>query len=120
MLSQPVDLHIGVQLAQLVGDRHVPLSVAQTDRRGDVQHAPGTCVAPDPSPGRLRRKREVTQQQVDLDRVTYMRAVARALEQDEVTAGRFGERDPATWPGDRVVRPLDHQNWAADPAGQLT
>ena len=37
VLGEPVDLEVGVELAQLVGDRDVPLGVTETDRRGDVQ-----------------------------------------------------------------------------------
>ena len=37
MLGQPVDLEVGMELPQLVGDRHVALGVAEPDRGGDVQ-----------------------------------------------------------------------------------
>ena len=40
MLRQPVDLEIGVQRAQLVGDRDVASRVTEADRRGEVQRAP--------------------------------------------------------------------------------
>ena len=39
VLREPVDLEVGVQLAQLVGDRDVALGVAEPDRRGDVERA---------------------------------------------------------------------------------
>ena len=43
MLSEPVDLEIRTQLAQLRGDRDVPARVAETDRRGDVERAPASA-----------------------------------------------------------------------------
>ena len=42
MLGEPVDLEIGVEFAQLVGDRDVALRVAKADRRGDVERALAT------------------------------------------------------------------------------
>src|SRR5215203_86434 len=39
MLGQPVDLEVGMDLAQRVGDRDVALRVAEADRRGDVERA---------------------------------------------------------------------------------
>ena len=61
---------------------------------------------------------ELAQQQVDLDGVAHVRAVAGALEQHEVAAGRLGERDPAARAGDRVVGALDHEHRAADARAQ--
>src|ERR1700733_2473583 len=48
-----------------------------------------------------------------------MRPMTRTLQQDEIATGRLGERYPATWPGDRIGRALDHQHRAANPAAQL-
>jgi hypothetical protein len=39
MLSEPVDLEVGVKLAQLVGDRGVALRVAEPDGGGDEEGA---------------------------------------------------------------------------------
>ena len=39
VLREPVDLEVGVELAQLVGDRGVALRVAEPDRGGDVEGA---------------------------------------------------------------------------------
>ena len=119
MLGEPVDLQAGMQLAQLAGDRDVALGVAQADRRGDVERALAARPAARPARAWARGDGEVAQQQVDLDRVAHVRAVARALEQYEITAGRLGERDPAAGPGDRVGRALNHQHRAANPAAQL-
>src|ERR1700733_15610255 len=99
MLGKPVDLHIRVQLAQLVSDRHIALRMAKADRRGDVQHALGAGLAADPARRRPRGEREVTQEQVDLDRIAPMRAMTRALEEDEVATSRLGERGSAARPG---------------------
>ena len=81
VLGQPVDLKVRHQRSQLTRDRHVPLRVAQADRRGDVQRPLAAC--PRTGPGRSRGALgldEVAQHQVDLDRVARLRAVARALE----------------------------------------
>ena len=50
MLREPVDLEIGMEAAQLVGDRHVALRVAQPDGRGDVERSlrPGLAASPPP------------------------------------------------------------------------
>jgi hypothetical protein len=47
-----------------------------------------------------------------------MLAMARALQQGELAAGRLGECDPATLASDRVGGALDHQHRAADTAAQ--
>ena len=39
VLREPVDLEVGMEPAQLVGDRRVALRVAEADRRGDVEGA---------------------------------------------------------------------------------
>ncbi len=49
MLRQPVDLEVGMQLAQLVGDRRVTLCVAEPDRRGDVERALAARLAAHPA-----------------------------------------------------------------------
>ena len=46
---------------------------------------------------------ELADQQVDPDRVAHVRAVAGALEQDQIAAGRLGERVPRPGPGSRPV-----------------
>ena len=77
MLGEPVDLEVGMELAQLVGDRGVALGVAEPDRRGDVERALAARLAAHPAARRRRRLHEVAQQQVDLDRVARVRDVAR-------------------------------------------
>ena len=49
MLGEPVDLEVGMQLAQLVGDRRVALRVPEADRRGDVERALAARLARAPS-----------------------------------------------------------------------
>src|SRR6186997_274720 len=39
-LREPVDLDVRTKLAKFVGDRYVPLGVAEPDRRRDVQSSP--------------------------------------------------------------------------------
>ena len=39
VLGKPVDLEVGMQLAQLVSDRDVTLGMPEPDRRGDVERA---------------------------------------------------------------------------------
>ena len=70
MLREPVDLEVGMELAQLVGDRDVALRVAEPDRRGDVERAPAARLAAHPARAAARAGvDEVAQEQVDLDRV---------------------------------------------------
>ncbi len=114
MLREPVDLEIGMQLAQLVGDRRVALRVAEPDRRGDVERALAARLAAHPAPRGRRRRDEVAQQQVDLHRVARVRQVAGALERDELAAGRLRERDALRVRADRVLVAVDDEHRAAD------
>jgi hypothetical protein len=81
VLGEPVDLQVGVELAQLGGDRDVPLGVPEPDRRGDVERPPATGLAAHPAPWRRCRLDEVAQQQIDPDRIADVRRVAGALQQ---------------------------------------
>ena len=72
VLGEPVDLQVGVQRAQLAGDRHVALGVPEPDRRGDEQRAGAAVGAEDGGVARRARPSEgvlgeVAQRQVDLD-----------------------------------------------------
>ena len=80
VLGEPVDLEVRVQLAQLVRDRGVALRVPEADRRGDVERPLAARLAAHPARRRTRGGEELAQQQVDLDRIAHVRAVARALE----------------------------------------
>src|SRR5687768_12701942 len=110
MLGEPVDLEVGLEPPQLVGDRSIALRVAEPDRRGDVERALGARLAAHPATRWWRWLHEVAQQQVDLDRVADVGTVPRSLEQDERAACLLGEGDAATRARDRVVRSLDHQD----------
>ena len=57
VLRQPVDLEVGMELAQLVRDRRVALCVAEPDRGGDVERAPAAGLAAHPAPRRRRAAR---------------------------------------------------------------
>jgi len=81
MLGQPVDFQVGMEPAQRVGDGRVPAGVSQPDRRGEVQGALGPGAPPCPAarcsrPVRLEPVHELADEQVDLDRVAGMGAVA--------------------------------------------
>ena len=93
VLGQPVNLQIGVELAQLVGDGHVALGMPEPDGRGDEQGAlrsGGGSAGPAPRAGGPRGH-EVAKQQVDLHRVARVRAMAGPLQGDHAApplAGR--------------------------------
>ena len=57
VLREPVDLEVGVELAQLVRDRGVALRVAEADRRRDVERALAAGSASRPAGRRRRRQR---------------------------------------------------------------
>ena len=74
VLGEPVDLQVGVQPAQLAGDRDVALGVAEPDRRGDKQRARAAVRAVNSGVARRALPSEhilgeVAQRQVDLDRL---------------------------------------------------
>ena len=82
VLGQPVDLQVGMLLAELVGDGQVAAGVSQPDRRRHVQCALAPGPARRPAP-RLRlewrgssRIHEVANEEVHLDRVADLREVA--------------------------------------------
>ena len=96
VLREPVDLEVGMQLAQLVGDGGVALGVAEADRRGDVERALAPRLAPRPAPrlaggGSTKSRRS---------RFTFTGSrtcgdMAAALQRHELAAGRLGERRAA-------------------------
>ena len=128
VLRQPIDFEIGMEPAQLFGDRHVALGVAEPDRRADVQGAPaaaataappGAVARSHPLADRLRALGEIAQQQVDLHGVASLGNVARALEAHEGAAGQLGERGAGVVGANGVVASVDHQGRATDLGGQL-
>jgi hypothetical protein len=94
MLGQPVDLQIGVQLAELVGDCGVALRVAEPDRRRDVERPSPARLAAHPAVRRTRRSHEVAQQQVHLDWIARVREVAGPLEDRKLAVRKL--REPRT------------------------
>ena len=119
MLRQPVDLQVGMQKAQLVGDRGVALRVAQSDGRGDVERALAPRPAAHPAPRGRRRREEVAEQQVHLHRVAHVRRMARSLQLHVLPVRVLGER-LAAGRGDDGVRPaLDDEQRAGHAPGEL-
>ncbi len=55
VLREPVDLEVGVPLAQLGGDGEVAARVAEADRGGEVERPLGAALRPDPGPRRCQR-----------------------------------------------------------------
>ena len=88
VLGQPVDLQVRVQLAQLVGDRHVAARVAEPDRRGQVERPrggrarPASQVAAGRSAGAIRSTNSADQP-VDQHRVARLVPVAAALDEHQ-------------------------------------
>ena len=58
-LGQPVDLQVGVQGPQLVGDRQVAADMAQPDRRADVQRTAPAVAGAAPGTLALRLRRQI-------------------------------------------------------------
>src|SRR3954447_26859386 len=115
VLREPVDFEIRMELAELVGDRHVALRVAQTDRGGDVERTLAPRLATYPRLRARGRRDEVAQQVVDLDGVAHMRAMPRTFEHHELCARRLGQPHAAVVTRDLVTRALDDQHRALDP-----
>ena len=115
VLGEPVDLEVGMELAQLVGDRHVALGMAEPDRRRDVERALAARLAAHPAARRLGGLDEVAEQQVDLHRIAHVRAVAATPRATtSVAARRFGERGAAGDAGAARPRsPWMHEHRAA-------
>ena len=124
ILGEPVDLEVGLQPAQLAGDRHVALGVAQADRRGDVERpwaAVGavhrrvarSALAPEGILG------EVAQRQVDLHRLAGVREVAGARHDLELAAGEAGQCPRVAVRRDLVAVSGEHQHRAVEALRQL-
>ncbi len=119
VLGEPVDFEAGMELAQLIGDRHIPLRVAQADWRADVERAPRPAPAARPAGHRRRRAGEVAEQQVERDRVARMRRVPGTVERDQRPVRQLGERGAGGMGPDRVVAAVHDQHRAADPGREL-
>ena len=114
VLRKPVDLDVGVRLAQLVRDGDVALRVAEPDGRGDVERALATGLPTRPAMRWGRRLGEVPEKEVELDRIAQVRCMAGAFEHHQPTARVLGERHPAGQVGHPVAVPVYDQNRAPD------
>ena len=116
-LGEPVDLQIGVELAQLVGDGRVSLRVAEADRRRDVERALAPRLAAHPARaaagGGCTKSRS---RRLALHRVTRMDEVPAALDRHELAGRDPGELDAAGMRGDRILVAVDHEHRAASPS----
>src|SRR6266508_5084201 len=92
MLCEPVDLEVGVELAELDRDRHVALRVPEPDRRGDVERALAARLASHPARCRPGGNDEVTEQEIDLDWIADVRRVTRSFQHHEIASRLLGER----------------------------
>ena len=120
VLGQPVDLQIGVERAQLVGDGDVPPDVAESDRRGHVQRSLRTPIRARPATKPWRRSvEEVAQREVDAHGIAGLRAVSRPSEADKSAAGELGRLGADGVRHDAVVLTVDHQHRAAHPSTEL-
>ncbi len=121
VLGEPVDLQVGVELAELVGDRRVPQRMAEPDRRGDVERPLGTSGGAHPGtrrrclPGpRADRVDELFDQPVDDDRIARLRAVPSPADGDELAAGQLGEGHAGRVRTDAVVVAVDDEHGRGD------
>jgi hypothetical protein len=120
VLGQPVDLYVGVETAQLVGDGEVAAGVPQPDGRGEVEHPTGAAARPGPRGrrrvwgGGVKGPHEVVDEQVDPDRVAEEEAVATALDQHEGRLGQLGEPPADAVRAHPVVGPVDHEHRTPD------
>jgi len=79
VLREPVDLEVGMERAQLAGDRHVPPRMPEADRRGDKQRTPAAAACARPVPWRDPGRDELADQPVDAHWITGLRAVPGAV-----------------------------------------
>ena len=114
MLREPVDLEVGVELAQLVGDRRVALRVPEPDRRGDVERTLPTRLAAHPAARRRGRLDEVPQEQIDLHGIARVRQVAGALDRHEGPARSLRERCSLLVRTDQIAVSMDDERRIAD------
>ena len=96
ILRQPVDLQVGMQLAQLAGDGDVAPAMAEADRRGEIERAFFAAAARlVRAAGRGDAKppvEEVVDQRVALGGIAAERIVAAARDGDELAAGQLGHQ----------------------------
>ena len=118
VLRQPVDLQIGVQLAQLARDGDVAPAVPQADRRGEVERL--LCLARGRRPLLAGRRNaepaieEIVDQIVALGRKASERIVPAARNGEQLRSRQLGHHLGARMGLDLVVVAVDQQQWAAD------
>ena len=125
VLGEPVDLQVRMMLPQLSGDSQVASGVPEPDWGGEVERLLRAAPGPHPRgawpgrPPRVDRVGELSDQVVDLDRVTPDRRVAAAIQKDELAAGELDETLADDGRTDAVLGPVDGQHRALDAAGDV-
>src|ERR1700733_15022588 len=114
MLRQPVDLKIGVEVPQLIGNRDVAPRVPKANRGGDVKRAAAAGLGARPSRGGSPPLHELADQEVDPHRISRQGNVPRAMERDHIPAGRSGRRLALNVRAAQVAVAVDHE-WGAPP-----
>ena len=118
MLRQPVDLEIGMALAEGIGDGYVAAGVSEPNRRGDEQGTFAARLSTGPrTPFRLGRVDafdEFSQEEIEADRIAPIRCMAGALEEHQFGPERRGERDSRRRRNDGIVGAMNDESRAAD------
>ena len=94
VLGKPLDLETRDLLAELIRDGHVTPRVAEADRRRHVERASRPAHGAPPRNQRCCGQEEVGDGEIDGDRVTRVRGVARALHREEPSSGYLRQRGP--------------------------
>ncbi len=120
VLGEPVDLDVRMQPAQLVGDGDVATRMAEADRGRQEQHPPLAIERSGPAPrDRLSRAEiadEVTDRVVDDDRLSRLREMPGAVEQQQAPAGQLGDPLAADERLAAVLDTVDRQDRATHAA----
>ena len=120
VLGEPVDLEVGVELAQLVGDRGVALRVAEPDRRGDVERAlPARLAA---RPARAAARAGATKSRSSRFTLTGSRACGKWPDPSRIESSPLASsasRAPDAQGRTASSRPVDHEHRAMDAREQL-
>src|SRR5712691_3982292 len=120
MLGQPVDLEVGPQAAQFVGDGDVTLSMTKPDGRRDVQCSLATVPGPPPGQSGCRRwLDEVVQQQVDLHRIAALGAVPTALDGHQPPARHLSQPGTSRVWVDGILIAMNDEHRAMYTLGEL-
>ena len=115
VLRQPVDLQVGMQRAQLLGDRDVAAGVAEADRRGDEQRALAGALRPRVHV-RARGRRRSTKSRSSRLTFTGSRACGPWPAPSSVTSSppvALGQRGALGVRADQVLVAVDHEHGAA-------